>query len=424
MVDRATDRRGPADTLKAAALWVVAAFVFSIPYENGVSVPGVGSLARLVGIAAIAVTIVSLFKEGRLRMRVPSLFLLMAAAYLVWSAASYLWSIDPPRTLGRVTSLAQLVAMAWMIHQVAVTQKQRDVLAQAFVFGAYAAVMLALAVRVLSPETAYRDVGGMNPNWFSIGCALAIPVAWGLALRVRNRALFWVYALYPAFALIVVVLAASRGGLITALVALSVIPLTMPRLTYARRAMIVAVLVLFAGGVAALGPQSFPELAPNIDRLLRAPEELAGGTLTGRTTIWEHGFDAFYDAPIAGYGSGTFSRVVAEGLGRPRGAHNGYLSVIVSVGLIGLALYVGMMIVAGVSGALEPQRRLELLVLLATVAVALMPANIEHTKSVWFVLSLVAVSRPVLIATEARNGRVADVQTHHSRPLTQVVDVG
>ena len=424
MVDVAADRHRSADLVKLAALFSVAVFVFSIPYENGVSVPGVGSFARLVGIGAFSITIVSLFDEGRLRLRSPSLFLLVAVAYLLWSAASYLWSIDPSRTLGRVTSLTQLVAMAWMIHQVAATKWQRDLLAQAFVFGAYAAVLLALAFRLGNPETAYRDVGGMNPNWFSIGCALAIPVAWGLALRSKRRVMFWINALYPLFAVAVVVLAASRGGMITTLVALSVIPLTMPRLALGRRVLLVAILALVTGGVTVLGPQSYRELGPNIERLVQAPDELAEGTLTGRTTIWEVGYEAFRDAPLVGHGAGTFSRAVAEDLGRPRGAHNGYLSVVVAVGVIGLALYLGMFIVAAASTWLAMHRRLELLVLLVTVAVALLPANMEHTKPIWFVLSLVAVSRPVHLGSETRVGGIADVPTHLQKSWGRAVGSG
>ena len=90
------------------ATWVVAAFVFSIPYENGVTLSSGNSLARALGLVAIAVTVVSAFSHGRVRLRRPGLFLAVAALFALFSVATYFWSINPVQTLTRAMTVVQL----------------------------------------------------------------------------------------------------------------------------------------------------------------------------------------------------------------------------------------------------------------------------------------------------------------------------
>ncbi|MBA3890761.1 MAG: O-antigen ligase family protein [Gemmatimonadaceae bacterium] len=383
-------------TARTVATWVLALFVFSIPYENGVVLQGVGSVARLIGFAAIAVVVMSTYDRGMLRFRVPSLFLVVAVAYMVWSAMSVFWSIVPNVSLGEGASLLQLVAMVWMIHQVAQTERQRDLLAQAFVVGAYFTIVLALSEFARATDT-FRISAGINPNWFAIACAFGIPIAWGLALRAKHQAAFWLNALYPAFAIVAVVLSASRGGLITMLVALTIIPLTLPRLGIGKRMAVVVAMGLFVVGSAMYAPRAFPGLEQNIVRLKETTAELDGGTFTGRTTIWAAGMDAFWSSPLVGVGAGSFRYAVEERLGLRRAAHNAYLSVAVASGLIGLLLFLSLIATATLGVLMTRARRLELLVLIATLFVGMIPANLEGTKSVWFLLSWIAATRPLLL---------------------------
>jgi O-antigen ligase len=406
MVDAAASSSRSGRLTSTAALWSIVLLVFLMPFENVGAIAGVGSLTRLVGIAALAITVLSLVEGGRVHLRAPSLFLIMAIAYLAWSMSSYFWSIDPTRSFGRVTALAQLLSLVWVIHQVATNERRRNLLAQSLVLGSYVGIFLALVARI-GTDGSYRDIGGGNPNWFAIGCAFVIPVAWSLALRAKHRGLFWINAVYPAFALLAVVLAASRGGLITALVALVVIPLTLPRLSWIRRMLLASVLPLAGLGAVTLAPQTFIDLQANIERLESTTVEISEGTLTGRTRIWQSGVDAFWESPIVGHGAGTFSRTVAASLGQARGAHNGFLSVLVSVGLVGLVAYVAMIFVVIAGIMIVRERRVELLILIATLVVGLTPANMEHNKVVWLILGLASVSRPILIVAGARSGTSA-----------------
>jgi O-antigen ligase len=70
-------------------------------------------------------------------------------------------------------------------------------------------------------------------------------------------------------------------------------------------------------------------------------------TLTGRTVLWEHGFDSFLDKPLLGYGYNSFWKL-EEGLGGgyirmliewgPMSMHNGWFETILQLGLVGLLL--------------------------------------------------------------------------------------
>ena len=407
-------------TMSQVALAIVALLAVTIPSENGVSIPGVGSLSRLVGFAAIAMTLMSLFDRGRLRFRAPSLFLVTAALFVAWSAATYFWSIAPTTSLSRTVQYAQLFALAWMIHQLARTDRQRDLLLQAFVIGAYVMIAVAVAAYFGSSRIGYRDVG-FPANSFAIVAALTIPMAWSLVIRRPVPFLHLLNVAYPLFALLAVVLAASRGGLLTAVAALTIIPLTLLNVGVAlRTALLVAVCAFGVVGVAWL-PSVAPDLERNLERLGRVDEDLLEGTMTGRTQIWDAGFQVFASSPVIGIGSGGFNQAVEPLLGSARSAHNAFLSVAVTSGLIGVFLFGAMFVIVLVGAVRQKERRVEHLVLLMALVVASMPANAENAKHLWFVLAILASARPVTVTiadtpADRRLGSPRHTATSASRP--------
>ena len=377
------------------AIGALALLVFSIPTENGVSIPGIGSLSRLIGFVAMGLGVVSLFDRGKMRIRTPSLFLLIATAFVVWSAVTYFWSMAPDVTISRTIQFAQLLLLAWLVHQLAHTDRDRDLLTQAFVLGCFLMITIALAVYVTGVRGGYRDVA-FQANEFAAVAALGIPMAWGLMLRRAFPRFQILNTVYPLFALAATVLAASRGGLLTALVALVIVPIVLPHVGVVRR-------VLLVGSVGAIAvltitwfPQAVPDLERNLERLGRVEEELVGGTMTGRTRIWAAGAEVFVGSPILGTGSGTFSRAVQPILGRARGAHNALLSVAVTTGLVGLSLFVAMFAVVSLGLTTAP-RRADYAILFVALIVSVMPLNVENNKFVWFILALMASARPVML---------------------------
>jgi O-antigen ligase len=378
------------------ALWGLTLFVFSIPSENGVTIPGIGSLSRLIGLAAIGLTAISLFDRGRLRLRGPSLFMLVAVAFVAWLALTYFWSAAPSVSLSRIVQYAQLLAFAWMVHQLARTERDQDMLMQAFVIGCYVMIAVAVAATLGASRGDYRDVV-FPANSFAIVAALAIPMAWGLVLR---HSFPWLRALnmaYPVFAFVAVILAASRGGLLTALVGFLVVPMTLLHLSTLRRIVLITAVTVVALSVSTWLPQAVPDLERNLERLARVEEDLIGGTMTVRTDIWAAGAEVFVTSPIVGVGIGTYSRVIEPILGSARVAHNAFWSIAVTTGIVGLTLFVGMFVVVLVGVVASPQRRTEYSILLAALIVASMPSNAESDKFLWYILAVLASARPVML---------------------------
>lgn len=379
------------------ALWALALFVFSIPSENGVVIPGVGSLSRLIGVFAFGMGILSLHDRGRLRFRTPSLFLIVTLLFVGWGASTYFWSIVPTVTLSRIITFAQLVVLVWLVHQVARTDRDRDFVMQAFVLGCYVIIAIGVTVFLGSGGTAFRDVGSFNANGFAIVSAMAIPMAWGLVLRRTFPALQVVNTLYPLAAMVAVVLAASRGGLLTSLVALTIIPLTLSRLHLWQRLILFAGVTAIAWSAFVWVPQVVPNIEQNIARLAEVDDELVGGTLTGRTNIWAGGLEVFASSPIVGLGLGAFNAAVEPIIGKARSPHNAFLSVAVGAGLVGLMLFVALFAILAFGIVTQPARRGEYLVLLLALIVGMMPTNSDTDKFAWLILALLASARPVMV---------------------------
>src|SRR5690242_13750160 len=88
--------------LTSAASIALFLFVVTMPMENAVVIPGLGTFARIAGGVAFACGLMALLEGGKLR--APSLALLIMAAFVGWAALSYFWSVSPEETITQVLS--------------------------------------------------------------------------------------------------------------------------------------------------------------------------------------------------------------------------------------------------------------------------------------------------------------------------------
>ncbi len=135
-------------------------------------------------------------------------------------------------------------------------------------------------------------------------------------------------------------------------------------------------------------------LTPNLERLSSTTTELTEGTLNSRTKIWAAGLQVFTHSPHpwAGSGSGTFDVAVEPLLDRPRASHNAYLSVLVDLGFVGLALFLSFFLIVLLPALRTPQR-VFYLILTLSLLVALMPLGWETNKLPWLILSLMTTQK-------------------------------
>ena len=360
------------------ALWL---FVFSIPWERILALPGVSIVARVTGSVAVALALLAAVMSGRLRRW--HLFHVAALLFVIW-AACVLWLTGTgPRLPNKFWTWPQLLLVVWMIWEIARTEQRLIGLFGAYVCGAYVAAFDTIRVYRNQAEVLRRfAAGGGDANDLAMILALALPMAWYLMTVSRRPLLRWFYAGYVPAAAVAIGLTGSRGGMLASTVGLLIVPLSMLRLSPARLAG--AVIMLVAAGAAAI--VYTPETL--IQRFATTGSEIEGGRLGGRGKLWKAGLEAFSERPLAGYGTGMYRDAITPMLGdAAQTAHNSFLSVLVEQGVVGFLIYVTMF--AAVWLAVLNLPRLErrfALVLLATLMVTMLPLTWEDRRAVWFIL--------------------------------------
>ena len=377
-------------TLDRVAWTLLCAFVFTIPWEKSVLVPEVGSIARLLGIAAFAAGGAAALRSRPLRR--PNAALLLAALFVAWSAATWFWSLDPDATLRRLRTFAELLAMFWLIWNSCRTPARQRHLIQAYVFGAAAASSLAFWRYLHDRQTYYLRyaASGFDPNDFGLVLALSVPLALYLALRDRSPRR-WIYLLIAPAAIAAVFLTASRASLLATFVSLTFALFAWRAADATFRVVSLTLMAALALSLVRFAP------APQRKRLATIPNEITQGTLHDRTRIWKSGLKALKQHPILGVGSGAYPKAVEPWLGRPKVAgfqyvaHNTFLSVLVEGGAIGFAVFALLLGTLALYAWTMPTLERSLwLVVSAAWAAGVFTLTWEHYKPTWLIMAMIA----------------------------------
>jgi O-antigen ligase len=376
--------------MERALAWpLLAALVFTIPWEKSLMVPDVGTVTRLVGVLAFAAGLLTV--AGRRSFRRPNLAFVAAACFVSWSAMTLLWSYSRPGTQARAATLVQLLVLLWLIWELCRTPGQQRGLMTAYVAGATVASVLTYVRYLRGLQTYYRRyaAAGFDPNDLGLTVAVAIPLALYLSLKGRGP-VRWLYRAAAAVAIGAVLLAASRTALIVTFLAFGFALWTWREAGLSQKLSSVALLGLLVLGLVCLAP------AASRQRLATLPSEVAKGTLHNRTQIWKAGVRVFRHRPLRGVGAGAFAEAVRPRLGTPAiaghqyVAHNTYLSVLVECGLIGFGLFaLAGALLAGFIWIMPFAERALWSVMLAVCAVGVATLTWEHRKPVWLFAGLI-----------------------------------
>lgn len=388
-------------------LWL---FTFTIPWENSVVLPGIGTISKVLVFITAGVGVLAIMARGRVRPL--ATFHILAGFFAIWVGLSSAWSIDPRTSVSSFMLIAGLATIPWLTWELAVTAGRRRNLLQAYVLGAYVSACKALLNYSAGISTTgssgevSRDaatgrytVEGFNPNSLAFLLVLALPIAWHLGLTHRSAIIRWVNRLYIPLGTLATFLTGSRGALIILAAALLIVPATMGRLSLRMK---VAVLGVLAASVIAAAiyvpPKTWARLATTAD-------EIQSGTFNERKVIWEAGLELFPQHPIGGVGAGGFPQAAKPLLGYKIEAHNTFLSVLVEEGLVGFILF--SLMFASLffhARAVVPEERRFVLILLLTFFAGLMPRSWELQKPTWliFALLLAPVSAPTVVRQATR----------------------
>ncbi len=383
----------PSATALARALLFV--FAAGIPADVLLS-SRIGNASFVLGVPLVVAGVWQVVHSRAFRTLPPTLLILVA--FTAWAAVSVVWSRDAPSLEIRTRTNAQLllfVVLGWQI-----LRSRRDVRAalSGFVVGCTlaAAETWRTFVGTGPSEDVSRYVADeFDPNDLAVTLSVGIPMVAYLALGERRLSRLWLA--YVPLAVTAIVLTGSRGGTVTAVVAVAAVALWLARQS---RVALVSTLGALAIGIA-VASATVP--AETWTRIFTIREQLAGGTMGDRTPIWRAGFALLDRHSLVGVGAGGFPHAVAPVLFRRFAAHNTLLSVGVELGAIGFVLFAGTFasIVASAARAARKDRALARN-LVVTWIVGSASLSWEYRKTTWFVLLVGAALAGLRTAAERR----------------------
>jgi O-antigen ligase len=405
-------------SLAYAALWL---FIFTVPCEIVLMLPGVGVLTKFTGMLALGATLFAAVVSGRIRRW--HLFHVLAFLFVFCAAAELFVFHSGEKLPNKLWTYVQLFLVLFMVWEVARSSQRLSGLLTAYVFGAYVAAFG--TVLLFRREAGLRRfaAGGGDANDLAMRMALAVPMAWYLGMTARQPWLRLVCRAYLVVGLLAIALTGSRGGMLTTMVALLIVPLTMTKLTPGRLATALTVLALAGGLAVAYVPDKI------VQRLATTGTEVEDARIGGRFKLWVAGIHAFEQKPIFGFGTSGFKAAIAPEMGQAtQVAHDSYVSVLVEQGIVGFLLYV--MMLGAVFLALLRLPHLErrfALVLMATMVVAMTPLTWEDHKAVWFILAALIgfahtpLADPGGAPPPALSRSAAAVRPRAARPLEPLI---
>lgn len=379
--------------MRRIAWLLLLVYAFTIPWEYSLDLGApLGNVARITGLLLLAAAIPAVLQAGRARM--PGLLLWLVLVLYLWICCSCLWSVDRVVTLEKLRAFFQEMMVVWLVWEFAESPRDLRMLLRATVLGCW--VLAALTLVEFRPA-ALQGVGqarfaafGQDPNDVARFLDLGLPIAALLGTSERR----WLGKLfaygYLPLALLTVMLTASRGGFLAAVVAVagSLLLLLMgrPKMRWA---------ALFAlPAIAAVVWCVVP--AETLERLATIPEQLSGGSLNQRFEIWSFGWRAFVKNPVLGNGMGNFS--LAAGLSPEDTAHNTVLAILVGGGLCALSVctaIVGVAIQAIVR--LRARVRIAMATAMAVWIVTAMVATVEESRFTWLFFGMAALAGRLVV---------------------------
>ena len=383
-----TEKLSTLGKIAFGSLWLL---VFAMPWEDAITISGFGTSVRLIGMVTLGLGVLAVVERGRVRR--PALGHVIMALFVVLAVLSYLWSLFPEGTLIEAFSYVQLLTMVWLIWELAPGVQEQMHLMRAYVFGTFVSGIDTFYLFLSHQESVYQRYAGakLDANDLGLIMALSIPMSYYLLIQQPGR-MVWVYRVHLILAGTTILLTASRGATLATVVALTIVPLTQARLGGRQRIALLLTVILLIGGVLFFVPET------SWERLSTVPTEFEQGTFTGRTIIWKAGWEIFRAHPFVGIGANAFRVIVSRELAEPirmgeadpaPPAHNTFLSVLVEQGVLGFAVFCGLLGALAVSlRGMPPFPQRLWIVSLAVWVVGVSSLTWEMRKPTWFFFGL------------------------------------
>lgn len=301
-----------------------------------------GSSSFIIGVPLVAAATWRVLTAGRARL--PTAPVIALCAFVAWCGASLTWAPAMDDALLSLETYGQLLAFVLVVWQLLGAEADVRALLGGYLAGCTLLVADAWSEFVTGHSvvewegSARYAAGGYDPNDMAATVALAIPVAAWFALAGRSRAR-WLVLGYIPLAAIAIGLSGSRGGTITAAVAVASV------LAWAGRRSVVA--AGWTAALAVLGVAATVWVVPEDawHRILTI-DSAVKGSFGDRSVMWRAGLDLANQHPLAGVGAGGYGRAAEALVGIKTVAHNTPIAIAVEFGAIGVLLFFGALALA------------------------------------------------------------------------------
>jgi O-antigen ligase len=275
----------------------------------------------------------------------------LITAFMGFCVASMLWSINQSFSIEAIQRYALGFLLLVIVFTATRDRRSAILIAGAFSLSATASTLIGLAT---NNRIEGRLVGTFaDANEYAAFCVPALLIAAAFASTASTPLRRMIFALSALVCALGIVLSGSRGGIIAIGAALVVWIIFGGRWRMRVLTAGVAVALILVGYVnIAASPATKARFAT-----LTQGEQYGASAGTGRADIWQVGLRAYRDHPTKGAGIGTYTEATPRYLARPglvrRGdfftetpkvAHNMYLHILVEIGTVGLALFLGIIL--------------------------------------------------------------------------------
>lgn len=359
---------------------------FVIPWQDMLTIGGIGTISKVVGMNAFFASILYLLNKREITKPHPLHILVLL--FFIWGILTFLWSKDISLSSVRLWTNIQMLIMIFLLFEFSQTEKRWKYLFQSYVLGAYVSAIST----IINFLTNYQDLSyvrytatGYNAGALGTILALGIPIAWFLSLDLQNKLMVVINRLYVIIAFITIPLTGTRTAFFASIVALIYILWSSRSLSILGKIMLFILCCTTVSVMLNFIPESLWE------RIGNTSDQISSGDLTGRVYIWKGALTLISEHPFFGIGVGAFQSAISQLIGENLVAHNSFLSILTELGLLGFTIFIALLL-GLILKLISYKSNSHKIFLLTLFLMWLIGANFgsdEYTKTTWFLFSLI-----------------------------------
>jgi len=365
--------------IKADAI-LLGLYFFLTPFDQMLNF-GNGTVLKFIGIIFI---VVSLFKILILRTSIKFFDPIIYGPILliIISYSSILWSINIEATLRMNYSYLVLQIMFLAVYIRNYNYKEQNYIKQAILYGG---VAISFYVIVLNPDLLYSgDRLVLNkesdPNHFAATLILPLLVSFGEMMQSKK---IWLIFLFGSL-LILLLFTGSRGGMLSAVIAISYFFFKNRKLKN------IYILIIIIGLL--IGIIDFVLTDFIIERLWTERGVFNdNSSVNSRSFIWALIFlEIIPQMPLLGFGSGSPQFALGAYFGQDYATHNAYLTMILEYGILGISIFI--LFLSSIFRRLKQELDYTKITLFIAFIIIILFLDSFHTKWFWNTLMFCVIS--------------------------------